>query len=588
MLCFTAAHEGALEEEEANVMEHFIVQIGILMAVVAALAAVLRLAKQSSILAYIIAGVGASALGLHVEEHVIHSVSETGIILLLFMAGLEVEISSLLRRWKLLLIVGLGQVLLNSGLGMLVGWLTLDITQVTTLVYFGLCLTFSSTIIVLGYLKSRNELGSVHGQIILGLMVIQDITAVMALAVLKALGTGAALGPAMGVLLVKMVGLALALGVVSHFLLRPLFRYMARSAELLFVGVLGWALGVAAFGEVIHFSPEIAAFLAGVAMSTLPYKLEIEDKVEPLKNFGVVLFFISLGLSLELGTHMFSYAVPVVVVALVAVLGTLPLALLLGWLGHLGSRPSFMIGGIINQISEFSLILATLCRGSGIFDDTQFMVITLACVVSIVISTAGHQFLSQIYAVLRRSIAFLDRHAIEQLLQDEARVRPFVVLLGHNALSQTIATHMRERKHHVVLVDLDPDVHASLVPVGDVHPLYADVNDPDTWEAAGFREAELVISCLTGLQSAELGALRWLREHKIEVPFVATTDSSAEALELYEAGAAYVIHTDALAAQSMRNMFSHGEFVDILTHGRVHHEDLRTLKQSRPEAFPFL
>ncbi len=569
-------------------MDNFIAQIGILMATVAALAIVLRLARQSSILAYIIAGVAAATFGLHIEEHVVHAVSETGIILLLFMAGLEVEFDSLKRRWKLLLIVGMGQVVLNCGLGMAVGWLALDISQLTTLVYFGLCLTFSSTIIVLGYLKNGHQMGSVHGQIILGLMVIQDITAVLALAVLEVLGTGAALAPALGMLAVKLVALAAVLLMIGHYLLRPLFRHLARSAEMLFIGVLGWALGVAAVGEMIHFSPEIAAFLAGVAMSVLPYKLEIEDKVEPLKNFGVVLFFISLGFGLELGTELLSYTVPVLIVAAVAVLGTMPLALLLGWLGRLKSRPSFMIGGIINQISEFSLILATLCRADGVFTDAQFMVITLACVVSIVFSTAGHQFLPTVYSIFWKYLTFLDMHAIEHLSRDKERGRPFVVLLGHNALAETIATHMREAKHHVVVVDLDPDVHEALVPIEDIHPLYADVNDPDTWEEAGFREAELVISCMSGLQEAELAALRWLKAQQIDVPFIAATDSSAEALELYEHGAAYVIHTDALAAQAMRAMFVGNAFSEIHGHGRAQYEQLKALKAERPDNFGFI
>ncbi len=569
-------------------MDHFIVQIGILMAAVAALAVLLRLARQSSILAYIIAGVGASAFGLHVEEHVMHAVSETGIILLLFMAGLEVEFESLRKRWKLLIIVGFGQVIINCSLGMLLGWLSLDITQITTLVYFGLCLTLSSTIIVLGYLKTRHEMGSLHGQVILGLMVLQDITAVLALAVLEALGTGVSLAPAMGILLVKLVVLSAVLFVIGHFLLRPLFRYLARSGEMLFIGVLGWALGVAAFGHLIHFSAEIAAFLAGVSMSMLPYKLEIEDKVEPLKNFGVVLFFISLGFGLEFGTSMLDYAIPVLAVAALAVFGTMPLALALGWMGKLKSRPTFMIGGIINQVSEFSLILATLCLGAGVFDEIHYNVIVFGCVLSIIISTAGHQFLHSIYDTVRPALAFLDRHAVASLPQDNRRIKPYVVLLGHNALSQTIATHMREKQHHIVLVDLDPEVHAKLVPVDDVHPLYADVNDPDTWEEAGFHEAELVISCLTGLQKAELGALRWIKEQGLEVPFIATTDSSAEALELYEAGAAYVIHTEAMAAQTMREMFARDDFAEIEEDGRVHLEHLRDLAKTRPELFQFV
>ncbi len=570
-------------------MEHFIVQIGALMAAVAALVVLFRVARQSSILAYIVAGLAASLLGLHIPEEVVHAVSEIGIILLLFMAGLEVELRSLRRRWRLLLIIGLGQVLVNTALGALLGWAALDIEQVTTLIYFGLCLTFSSTIIVLGLLKTRRELDTLHGQVILGLMVIQDVTAVLALAALKAISTGAALGPALGMLLLKLLAMTALLVAAGRFLLRPLFRYLARSAELLFVGALGWALGVAALGEAFHFSPEISAFLAGVAMAILPYKLEIEDKVDPLKSFGVVLFFVSLGYGLELGPQTLGYLPPVLAVAALAVFGTLPLVLGLGWLGRLKSRPAFIIGGIINQISEFSLILATLCLQAGVFEQDHFMIITLACVVSIVLSTAGHQVLQPLYSAAAGLLEFLDAHARRPAGASERREGPFAVLIGHNELSQALTEHLHSRDRSVVLIDCDPEVHHSLAGRADrLHPLYADIYDPDTWEEAGFRDAELVISCRAGSQLAELAVLRWMKEHDIQVPFIAATDSSAEALELYEAGAAYVIQSDALAAERMREIFEQTEAHDLSDHGRSHRRCLEHQRRTTPDLFRFL
>ena len=572
-------------------MEHFIVQLGVLLAATATAALLLHFVKQSSILAYIVVGIGAWAAGVRIDGEIVHAFSETGILLLLFMAGLEVNVQSFLRDWKRVLIVGLGQISINTLLGMGIGWLAVDIQQATTLVFFGLCLTFSSTIVVLGYLRVTRQMEAVHGQLILGIMVLQDIVAVVALAVIKGLSSGGALGPTLLMLMVKMVGLGVVLYLAARFLLRPLFRQFATSSDLLLIGTLGWALGVAALGESVHFSPEIAAFMAGVALTALPYKLEMEDKVEPLKSFGIILFFIALGYGLEPSAAMLDQWVGIAACALLAVFGTMLMALFLGFVARLKGRTAFMVGGIINQISEFSLILATLAKQAGVFSSELYVTIALACVVSIFLSSLGHRRLEELYRRASSLLKPLDERCIGESLDGEGGhegLSDHVVLLGYNAITRTIAEHIRTAGLEVLVVDLDPTTHRMLrQETSGMRSLYADVYDPDTWEEAGFAHARLIVSCRVDDQEAEMAILRWLRRTKADTPFVAATDCCRDALELYEEGAAYVIHGEELIGAHIHDLFQVEE-QDIHPSGTAHRERLEGMRNADPDRFAFL
>ena len=125
------------------------------------------------------------------------------------------------------------------------------------------------------------------------------------------------------------------------------------------MGSLGWALGVAAACEYFHFSPEIGAFMAGAALSFLPYKLEIQDKVEPMKDFGIILFFLALGFGLELNQIAPALIPKIGILVAFVVFGTPIMMFFIGLITKTRSKPEFYIGAIINQISEFSLTPAT-------------------------------------------------------------------------------------------------------------------------------------------------------------------------------------------------------------------------------------
>ena len=364
--------------------------LGAMLLAATIVAIILSYAKQASLFAFIIIGIFGGAFGLKeiINTNVMTAFVDVGITLLLFMAGMEVDIPGLIKRWILLLINGFGQIigLLVICLGFGVVYMGINEDYMTNaglpaenagaaLIYFALCLTLSSTILVIGTLKSTGQIAEEHGQVALGLMVLQDIVAVVALAILGALKPleegqePVNLGLEVMWIFIKMIVLAVILYFVTKYILNPLFKFFARSGELLFIGTLGYGMGVAGLCEVVHFSSGIGAFFAGATLAALPYRHEIEDKVEPLKAFGVILFFIGLGfdisgLKLE---QIFGGLVEGVILAVMVVVVTIPLMLVLGYLSKLKGKPAFLMGAIINQSSEFSLMLAVLCLGYGIF-----------------------------------------------------------------------------------------------------------------------------------------------------------------------------------------------------------------------------
>ena len=557
--------------------------LGVMLLAAAVVAIILSYAKQASLFAFIIVGVLAGIVGVRtvINTNVMTAFVDIGITLLLFMAGMEVDIPGLIKRWKLLLINGFGQIIglfiISLGLGAL--YVGIDATYMTdaglsadnampALIYFALCLTLSSTILVIGTLKSTGQISEEHGQVALGLMVLQDIVAVVALAILATLKPpepGIAppnLGIEVAMIFGKMIALAIVLYFVTKYILNPLFKFFAQSGELLFIGTLGYGMGVAALCEVIHFSSGIGAFFAGATLAALPYRHEIEDKVEPLKAFGVILFFMGLGFDISELTpdQMLGGLAEGLILAVLVVVLTIPLMLLLGYLSRLNSKPAFLMGAIINQSSEFSLMLAVLCLQYKIFDPHIFIVVTLVVLISFFLSSLGHQFLDPFYAVFSNFLSFMDGRTktAEEEVSDDIKLDGHIVIMEYNDLAIEIADFYAQRGEQVLLLDLDPHIieyfekqHGH----SNIHAHYSNMADPDVWENLAFNKAKVVISCIDGGQEAELAISRWLKKEAPEVPFLAATSSHEETLELYGAGARYVIQTEYLAAKAFRNIF---------------------------------
>jgi Kef-type K+ transport system membrane component KefB len=240
---------------------------------------------------------------------------DLGILFLLFMAGMEVDLQAVMKGWKLILIHGIGHLGLNFGVFVGIASAAFkDDPEITPIgiIYFAICCTLSSAIMVISCLKKRGELEGMHGQITLGIMVMGDIGGVLAIAVMEAFDRrpGAAqvnIPKKIGFLVMWVAILLVFLVVLRKFVLEKLFLFFAASAEMLFIVTFAYSLGMAAFfghflpGWIIGgFNQELSIFFAGVSVASLPYRVQIETFVEPIKAFGVVLFFFILGINLPL------------------------------------------------------------------------------------------------------------------------------------------------------------------------------------------------------------------------------------------------------------------------------------------------
>lgn len=355
---------------------------------------------QSSIVACLAAGLllqfgGDLVGGAHASARA--DMQSLGILFLLFMAGLETDLGLLRRDWKLVGITGLGQIAVNlaaaAALGLVLaqlGWL--ELADRNAVLVFGLCLTLSSTVVVLGLLRTHRATGTRYGQAIVGLMVLQDLVAVVALSLLGLEEGGHSLGPRpLMRLAIEGVLLSVVMLALSRTLLPWVLVRIERDEGLLLIGAIGWCTAVAGTSHFTGFPPTIAAFLAGVALSETPQKHAIMPRIEPLKTFGLTIYFIYLGYSTDIASFDPSMFGPILFGVALIVAGRPALMRVLGHWGGLDSHGSQRFGLTINQGSEFAMILAAAALAAGLFTPDTFLVVVLISVGSLVIGAWTHE-----------------------------------------------------------------------------------------------------------------------------------------------------------------------------------------------------
>ena len=335
--------------------------IGLLFVVATAFAFIAKVLKQPLILAYLVAGV---VIGPEIgfawvkDKETIELISEIGLILLLFIIGLEIDLKKLLGAGRTILVTGISQFLLcvalGVGLAALMGF-TPGRGNFDRL-YLAVALALSSTLIVVKLLYDKFELTTLPGRITLGVLVCQDIWAIVFLALQPNLHD-----PHLGTLVESFIkGAALVfltLG-LSRYALPRFFSFAAKLPELMLIAALAWCFLVSGAADWLGLSREMGALIAGVSMSTFPYNVDVIAKVINIRDFFVTLFFVALGMKIPQPTlAIVSAAIGMSLFVLVSrLLAVFPLLYLLGN----GLRASLIPAINLAQMSEFSLVIASL------------------------------------------------------------------------------------------------------------------------------------------------------------------------------------------------------------------------------------
>ena len=539
--------------------------IGICVAAAALLGVVGWRFRQPLILAYLLTGVligpnkiaelGSVKIGLNLvhDQASIAIVSEIGLILLLFIIGLEIDLKKLASAGPAVLLTGALQVPICIALGL--GFFYLlgerDSPGNHALLYLAACMSLSSTLVVVKLLYDKFELDTLPGRITLGVLVIQDLWAVAMIAVQPNLENPNLLPLAFslwkGALLV-VGGLAL-----SKYVLPYLFRSVAKAPELVLVSALAWCFFLAGMASYIGLSKEMGALIAGISLSTFPYNLDVMAKATSIRDFFVTLFFVALGMQITLPSlHVLLIALAASAFVMVSRLSVVPILYAL----RLGHRTSLLPAINLAQVSEFSIVIASLglaTRPPQITTDVLTIVIitfALTSVVSTYMINSSHRvqrFLSGLLRALR--IKDLDTHLAAQE-RSKARIET-VVFLGffrdassiiHEFEHEGDPQQVKEFLDKILVIDFNPTVMRELRHRG-ISCIYGDVAHADTLRHAGIEEARLVVSSITDDILRGTSNLRMLRNIRATCPnakVMLTTEHIPQALHFYEAGADFV------------------------------------------------
>lgn len=524
---------------------------------------IMKLTRQPLILGYVLAGVVIGPIGarLITDNSQIATIAEIGLILLLFMIGLEIDLRKMLTAGRKVIVPGILQFPLCLGFSYLVFkalkamGLSVGESAYAEL-YCGLAISVSSTMIVVKLLFDKFELDTLPGRITIGILVFQDIWAILTLAVQPNFADPQVLTLLLTFLRGGMlIGAAL---LASRYILPLVYRTAARVPELMLVISLGWCFSVAliAAHPKVGLSMEMGALIAGVSLATFPYNVDVIAKVVSIRDFFITLFFVALGMQIPMpegNVLVIALAVALVAVAsrFIGVFGVL-------YAVRAGHRASLLPTINLSQISEFALVILSIGVTLGHIDRSTLTVVTWVFAFLAVASTYAITYSHPLQSGLSRVFkAIRLKDIAEQHVEEREDTTHPVVMLGFFRIASAFMDEVL-RKHPDVkplikVVDFNPEVREKLTTLG-IACVYGDVSNADTLHHANIHHAQVVLctipdAFLKGTNNKKLISLvRGLCPH---AKVIVTAERPIHARELYDAGADFVVQPSALAGQSV-------------------------------------
>lgn len=511
-------------------------QIGIMFIVSALGASIARLIRQPLIPAYILAGaVLGPVLGIITNSDIITTMSEIGIAFLLFVVGLEMSLKKIKDIGLFAAISGTLQMLLVFIAGF---WTAILLGfQRTGAVYIGLIAAFSSTMVVVKLLSDKREIDTLHGRIIIGILLVQDVVALFVLSMLTT-QQGFSMFLVLYSLL-KGVGLIVLIYISGILIFPKLFKFAARTQELLFLLSLGVCFLFSIALSYIGFPIIIGAFIAGLSLANLPYNIEIIGRVRSLKDFFATLFFVSLGLELVV-IDLKEIVIPLIALSVLVLLIKPFILMVICAAARYTKRNSFLTSISLAQISEFSLIIVAQGLLLNHVSSEFFSITVILAIITITATSYFIKFDSKIYGAVSRYLTPFDIKATgEQLQYIPENLEYDFVLIGYDRIGYNIFKMLEKARKTFIVIDFNPDIVKRLVS-RKIPCVYGDIGDPEILERINLKKTEFVVSTVPGIEDNTYIIKKVKKENHKAVVFV-TADTIEDALRLYKEGADYVI-----------------------------------------------
>lgn len=494
---------------------------------------VARILRQPAFLGHVLVGLAVGYWGFSRGGEVnrlLDVLSSAGVMLLLFLVGLEMNVAEVKKMGEKALLTGLGQVVITMLLfAFLLGQTGMNWNSS---LFLGTSLAFSSTIIVVKLLSEKHDLESLTGKMAVALLLIQDLAAIILLIIF-----GGGLGNGLTLLLAKillLVGLTL---LMARKVMPRILHRLARSMDELILFSLAWCFVLAAViaSPPLGLSLEIGGFLAGLALSGSFEHVQIATKIKPIRDFFLTIFFIGLGLNIRLDGAVVLFALYLSL----AVIFVKPVIVwfLMRLLGY-KQRVAFSTGLMMGQISEFSFIIVGVGARSGFLSNNNVALVSLVGLITMVIS--GYLIIDKekVFQVLKPVLDFIWKDNSKPDPVPEG-VTDHIILFGCHRMGRSVLMHLLKNHEKMLIVDFDPEVVARLKDEG-FNVVYADASDVEIYDRLNLSKAKMAISTLGDIKD-NLVLLSEFKRRKSKVSVVVDAESAEDAAKLYKAGATYVI-----------------------------------------------
>lgn len=550
-------------------------QFGLIILIVLVVSLIVKLLNQPLIIGYILSGilVGPVVFNLIRGSETITLFSELGIAFLLFIVGLHLSPKVIKEVGKISLVTGIGQILFTAIVGFSIAYL-LDFSILTSL-YIAIGLTFSSTIIIMKLLSDQDSLDKLYGKISVGFLLVQDLIAVLILIVISSItsneGTNA--GGLFLLILAKGIVIATIFGLISHFVLPKLERFLAKSQEFLFIFSISWGFGLALLFSEVGFSIEVGALIAGVLLSLAPYNHEISSKLKPLRDFFLIFFFVILGSQMIFG-NIKEIILPVIIFSTLIVIGNPLIVIFLMGRMKYSKKTSFMAGLTVAQIGEFSLIFIALGVKVGHISAEILSFITLISLVTIFGCTYLIRYSEKLYEKLSKPLSIFERKKTKDKSVEQKEYD--YILLGYNRIGFSIIKSFAKITKKFLVIDYDPDVVKKLKKRG-INAIYGDVDDSELLEDFGIYKSSVIVSTIPEKDTNSL-ILDIIKRNKSKTITILTGRQIEDALELYKQGANYVIMPHFLGGEYVSKLIEKYK-ADKKAYEKEKSRELKTLKE---------
>ncbi len=513
--------------------------ISLIIGIAALITVIARAIRQPPIIAYLIAGVIVGPIFLNLigpssaTSEIIQTFAHIGVAFLLFIVGLSLDFRVLKEIGGVASIVGLTEIVITGTISGLIA-LGLGFSS-TTSIYIATALAFSSTVVVVKILSDKKEIDTLHGRIVLGILIVEDFIAAIALMVVPLIEQGGSMGIILNKLLLILVLIAgIFLGTALVF--NRFLDYLSRNQEVLFLFGVGWALLLASLFDYLGFSLEIGALIAGMSLASTKYTLELSGKMKPLRDFFIVLFFVFFGSQLA-GVITMDLIKNALIFSVFILIGK-PL-IVMSLLRSFGykKRTNFLAGSSLAQISEFSLILILMGFSLGHITQDMMNLVILISIFTIGASSYSIYYARSIFNQIGHLLNLFEGKRHKSLSEPKENYE--IILFGYHRMGYKVLSTLQKMKVPFVVVDHNPKVILALNKWG-INCVYGDAGDKGFLSQLEWDKVKLTISTIPDNES-NVVIKKFLLDIKSKATFIATAEQPRFALELYELGADYVL-----------------------------------------------